>query len=443
VDKTAREVLALQALAATQADEAEVVVRSSAGGLARFSRDLIHQNLAAEGVIVGVRAVSGGRIGTATTTGVDPAALRDAAERAVRLAALAPCDERFPGLPTALPARISADGFSPATASAAPVLRAGAVDAALAIARRERLWAAGYFATAASGVTIANSKGTMQSFDGTEAVVNVKQNAPSSSGFAEAWSFDVARIDAAERAEVAARKALESAAPRAVEPGPWTVILEPPAFGELLTYLADHFSAQSLEEGSSFLCDGFDRPYAAASFTLTDDWSHPLAPSMPFDFEGSPTQRVVLIERGAGKAVVTDSRHAARLGRPNTGHAQLAPNAEGPQATHLVVAPGTRTIEALIASTGRGLLVSRFWYIRTVDRRRTIVTGMTRDGTFLIERGEITCGVRNLRFNQSILEALSAIELGSEQTRTGGYNYSMVVPAAKIEGFTFTSVTDF
>ncbi len=109
----------------------------------------------------------------------------------------------------------------------------------------------------------------------------------------------------------------------------------------------------------------------------------------------------------------------------------------------MVVAPGTKTTEELIAETERGLLVSRFWYIRTVDQRQTIITGMTRDGTFLIEDGKLARGVRNMRFNQSILTALKHVEFSSELARTGGYSYSMVVPTAKIEGFHFTSRTQF
>ena len=164
---------------------------------------------------------------------------------------------------------------------------------------------------------------------------------------------------------------------------------------------------------------------------------------MPFDYEGVAKQRVALFEHGVAKNVVTDSYWAAKLGRPNTGHALPAPNAEGPLPTNVVVAPGTKTTAQLIAETKRGVLVSRFWYIRPVDLRQTIVTGMTRDGTFLIENGQIVRGVRNMRFNQSILTALGTVEFSSELARSATYSYSSVVPAAKIEGFRFTSSTDF
>src|SRR5262249_38318658 len=156
----------------------------------------------------------------------------------------------------------------------------------------------------------------------------------------------------------------------------------------------------------------------------------PLNPGMPFDFEGQPTQRVALIEHGVVRNVVTDSYYAHKLGRPNTGHALPAPNSYGPQARYIAVAGGDKTMEQLISETKRGLLVTRLWYIRPVDMKKAIITGMTRDGTFLIENGKIAGGVRNLRFNHSLLDMLRNAEFASEQRRVGGYHYSIVAPAA-------------
>ena len=164
----------------------------------------------------------------------------------------------------------------------------------------------------------------------------------------------------------------------------------------------------------------------------------------PFDTEGTPTKRVVLLEEGVGRGFVTDTEWAARMHVENTGHyAAEAAFSDGPQARYPVLLPGRRSREELIASTRRGILVSRFWYIRSVDQRKTIVTGMTRDGTFLIEDGKVTRGLRNLRFNAGILALLGACELSNESVRTGGYSYEMVVPAARFERFPFTSVTAF
>ena len=164
---------------------------------------------------------------------------------------------------------------------------------------------------------------------------------------------------------------------------------------------------------------------------------------MPFDYEGRPKSRLALVDAGVVRNVVTDSYYAKKLNRPNTGHALPAPNAFGPQPLNIVIEPGSQSTQELIAQTKRGLLISRFWYIRTVDQKRAIVTGMTRDGTFLIENGKIAGGVRNMRFNQGIVDALRAVAFSNQQRRTGSYGYQMVVPAAKIDKFTFTSTTEF
>ncbi len=209
----------------------------------------------------------------------------------------------------------------------------------------------------------------------------------------------------------AGEKARASAKPRSVDPGEWTVILEPAAFGELLTYVMGHFSAQNFDEGSSFFSGKLDEKFFSRSVTIVDDYSNELAPGMPFDYEAQPKERVLLVDRGVVRNIVTDSYYAKKLGRENTGHALPAPNAFGPHALNVVVEPGAISTDDLIAQTTRGLLVTRFWYIRTVDQKRAIVTGMTRDGTFLIENGRITGGVKNLRFNQSIVEALGRTDV--------------------------------
>jgi PmbA protein len=228
-----------------------------------------------------------------------------------------------------------------------------------------------------------------------------------------------------------------------VEPGAWTVILEPPAFGELVQFLAGHFSAQAYHEGSSFLSERLGEHVMAPGVTIRDDYAHPLHPDAPFDYEGTPKQRTALIEGGIARTVVTDSAWARKLGRPNTGHGLPAPNAQGPYPLDLVVDPGSDSLDELIAGTKRGLLITRLWYVRIVDQRQTILTGMTRDGTFLIENGKIARGVRNLRFNQSLVDALGACTFSNEQQRTGSYGYALVAPAVKFDRFNFASTTDY
>jgi predicted Zn-dependent protease len=443
VDSAQREALAERVLKLSAADETEVMVWSGRNELTRFTHNGVHQNVAESNMALKVRAVAGKRTGVATTNVLDYAALRAVTARALEMAKLAPEDPELPELPRGGATETPEGAYSARTAEASPEVRARMCDALFRTAEDRGYWCAGYVTTSDGGVTVLNSSGARASFDGTDAGLNVKMNAGDSSGFAEGYDNDVTRVDAHAIGKTSAEKAHGSAHPRTVDPGEWTVILEPAAFGELFSYLSDHFSAQSFDEGSSFLSDGLDKPYLGENVGIWDDYAHPLNPGMPFDYEGQPTQRLKLIEKGVAKSVLTDSYWAHKLNRPNTGHALPAPNAYGPQASHLVVEPGSKPVNELIAETRRGLLISRFWYIRTVDQKKAIVTGMTRDGTFLIENGEIAGGVRNMRFNQSIIEALRNCEFSNSLHRTGGYSYSLVVPSVKIDGFRFTSGTDF
>jgi PmbA protein len=438
-----REALAQRVLGMSPADRTEVLISTADAALTRFTHEVSNQNLAAGNVGISVRAVVDRRTGVAQTNRLDDDSLRATVERAVEMAKLSPPDPLAPDLP-GLSHTTAVDGaYDAATAVADANVRAGLCASVFDAAEASGCWSAGFASTSRSGLTIANTSGGLASFDGTDAALNIKMTAADSTGFAESYSTAVGSIDSSAVARTAVDKARGTAAPKEVEPGEWTVVLEPPAVGELLIYLASHFSAQSFHDGSSFCSNGLDRKYFSENFSLRDDFAHPLAPGMPFDYEAHPTQRLALVENGVVRSIVTDSYYAKKLDRENTGHALPAPNAYGPQARNLVVSGGSKSTQQLISETKRGLLVSRFWYIRTVDRKRAIVTGMTRDGTFAIEDGRVTHGVRNLRFNVGIVDLLAACEFSSEQRRTGSYHYSLVSPAAKFERFHFTSVTDF
>lgn len=443
MNKQEREAVARRALDRSSADQTEVRISGSDDALTRFTHGISNQNLVSSNVSIAVRAVVEGRTGVAAANDLSDASIDALLARAREMASFAPRDEGVPTLPAGGTTQVPAGAFVESTASADPSARARVCDAIIAHAEQAQYWCAGYVSSGSDGTTIANSSGALASFDGTSAAVNVKVTATDSTGFAERYTTNFDALDGNEAGARAVELARLSAKPRAVEPGEWTVVLEPPAFGELFTYLAAHFSAQNFSDGSSCFSGGLDRTYFDERVTIFDDFAHPLAPSMPFDYEGQPKSRLPLVEAGVVRNVVTDSYYAKKLDRPNTGHALPAPNAYGPQPLNIVITPGTRSTQELIAQTKRGLLISRFWYIRTVDQKRAIVTGMTRDGTFLIEDGKIAGGVRNMRFNQSIVEALGAVEFSSAQRRTGSFGYQLVVPAAKIDKFTFTSTTEF
>jgi PmbA protein len=443
MDADARRALAARILERSPADATEAIVTSERRALTRFTHEFIHQNVDIENVAIRVRAIVDGRTGVASTNAGTDEAIDAVVKRATEIAAFAPRSNEAPVLAGSADFAVPEAAYVGATAASSPADRAGVAGAIFAQATANDCWCSGYVTTSSGGVTIATTAGALASFDGTECGANVKMTAGDSTGFAERYGTDARVLDGAALGARAARKARTSADPVSVEPGEWTVILEPPAFGELVQFLGDHFSAQSFDEGSSFLSGRLGEGVMGAGVTIRDDYAHALHPDAPFDWEGTPKQRVALIEDGVARTVVTDSAWARKLGRPNTGHGLPAPNASGPYPLDLVVEPGTASIDELIASTKRGLLVTRLWYVRIVDQRKTILTGMKRDGTFLIENGAIVGGVRNLRFNQSLVDALGTCTLSNEQQRTGGYSYALVAPAVKFDRFNFASTTDY
>lgn len=443
MDADGRRALAERVLARSRADATEVTVTSRHRALTRFTHEIVHQNVDQDDVTIRVRAIVDGKTGVASTNVRDDDALAAVAAHAVELAGFAPREETPPELATPVTLAAPPGAWVEATATASADDRARIAAQIFAHAQANQCWSAGYVTTEVSGITLATSAGARLDFDGTEGGANVKMTAADSTGFAERYAADARLLDGDAIGARAASKARASAAPVAVEPGEWTVILEPAAFGELVAFLASHFSAQSFEEGSSFLSGKLGASVMGENVTIRDDYAHPLRPEMPFDWEGSPKQRPALIERGVARTIVTDRAYARKLDRPNTGHGLPAPNAHGPYPLNLVIEPGTASLDELIAGTERGLLVTRLWYVRIVDQLKTILTGMTRDGTFLIERGKIVRGVHNLRFNQSLVDALGACTFANEQNRTGGYSYGMVVPAVKFERFTFASTTAY
>ncbi|HTX04001.1 MAG TPA: TldD/PmbA family protein [Candidatus Acidoferrales bacterium] len=434
--------LAERAIHDGAADGIEALVSEQHNSLTRFTHNSIHQNLDAAQTLVQIRAVVDGRAGWACTNGRDDADLTLARNRAIAQARFAP----KPVVPVRLPDKAAymmpERSYDAATADTSPSARGEAARKIFAVAEQAGAWAAGYVATSASSVVIANSNGVRAAFSGTSAVTNTKCVAPIASGYAEAYSRRFAELDTADVGARAAAKAKDAGELGTPDVGDWTVVVEPPALGELIAFLLPHFSAQRVYEGASFLADGLGRQYMGENVTLLDDYAHPLFATCPFDGEGSPTERVTLIENGIARDFVTDMEWAERLERRNTGH-YISGGADGPYPRAVVVEPGKHSREELIASTKRGILISRFWYIRVVDQRKAIVTGMTRDGTFLIEDGKLKGGLKNLRFNVRILDLLSSCELSDEAVRTGGYAYGMVCPTAKFDRFSVSSVTSY
>jgi predicted Zn-dependent protease len=437
----AYESLLTKALEACDADESEALINGSDAALTRFCDNAVHENVLESNAQLSVRAVIGRRIGVASTNRLDAGGIRDVAARALHIARISAPDERFPGLPRDCGPVLDMPGaWDEATAQASPQARVAAVAQIAGVMRRSGLNAAGYVATRADFLGVANSHGVSRFCRFTDAAVNVKAMGADSSGYAEGFARRLADIDAQQIAERAAGKAVAGRAPADLEPGAYPAVLEPPAFREFLGYLSwIGFGAQPFDQGSSFMSGRIGERVAGRNVTIQDDFAHELGDGMPFDFEGVPRRKVLLIDAGVARDVVYDSYYAAKLGHANTGHALPAPNADGPLPLNIVVAPGTASQEELIAGIERGVLVSRTWYIRLVDQKQTLITGMTRDGFFLIENGSVTRGLKNMRFNESIVGALGRCELACTPVRSESH----VLPAVKIDGFHFTSGTTF
>jgi predicted Zn-dependent protease len=333
--------------------------------------------------------------------------------------------------------------WSEATASLDPQGRAEAVRAITAPATEGGLVSTGYLDTRAGASAVANSKGLFAYTRSTAAALTTTVRTPdgTGSGWAGASHHDWARIDAASLGARAAEKARASRNPAAVEPGRYTVVFEPTAVGNLVQFISFALNARSADEGRSFFSKAgggtkLGMKVVDERVTITSDPFDPDVAGSPFTGEGLPTRRSVWIENGVVKNLNFDRYWAQKKG--------VSPTASGGS---LRMSGGTSSIEEMIASTQRGLLVTRFWYLRPVDQRTILYTGLTRDGTFLIEGGKITRAVKNLRFNDSPVFMLNNVEaLGTpvrvSASEDGGPGQAVMVPPLKVRDFNFTSLSD-
>jgi predicted Zn-dependent protease len=364
-------------------------------------------------------------------------------EQAIALTRLTEPDEE--SLPMAEPAEYrGVDRWSESTAQITPHERATAVAEAIAAVESAGQTAAGIYSNDATEYTLLNSRGVHAHYRETMARFSITAMAGGSSGWAKAGACDYRGVNPLELALTAARKAAQSSAPRELPPGRYTVILEPAAVLDLAGQMFGDFSATAIRDGRSFLNDRIGKRIFGANITIHDDVWHPLQAGAPFDGEGVPRRRLTLVEGGTVREIAYCRQAAAQAGVAPTGHGFPLPNEYGDAPANIVIEGGGSTVEQMVASTERGILVTRLWYIREVDPYGKIFTGMTRDGTFLVEGGQVTAGVRNFRFNQGLMEMLSNVEALSAAVRASGEEtFDMVVPAMRVREFNFTEVTRF
>lgn len=438
--------LCCEALRSSSADQTEVVLIAQDQYLTRFATNYIHQNVGERNVRLAVRAVAGNRTGSAVTSALSPEDIRRTAERALEVARLQPPNPKFKSLPSPGPAGGTAAAtpvFDGQTATYPAAARAEAVADLVALASAEGLEAAGSFTTGAHEVAVANSLGIQVYTAGTTANLTTVVSGAAGSGYADRSAAAVDRIRPLDVAAAAVRKAKTAQHPVALEPGEYTVILEPPAVADVVMFLAFlAFGGLAAQEGRSFMCGRLGTMVMGGNITIWDDGQDPAGLQMPFDFEGVPKQKVMLIDGGVAAGFVHDSATGGEAG--STGHALPAPNIYGPMPTNLFMAPGESTLEDMIASTERGILVTRFHYTNPVHPMQVIITGMTRDGTFLVEDGRISRPVRNLRFTESVPRALSEVTaLSADRKLQAWFFGAALVPAIKIRSFKFTGATEF
>ncbi len=448
----------------SSADEVEVLFSGGSFALTRFANNTIHQNVAEENHTVSVRTVFGGRTARATTNRFDDESLRRVVASSEALARVQHPDPDLLPVPDPREAA-AADESSTAhlpsrhfdeTAAITPQLRADGVKKIVGVAGKHRLTTAGIFSTSDSVEGIFNSRGVNHWHAQTLAEVSITMLGADSSGWQKANSPDVKTLDPLRMAEVAAQKALDSTHPAEIPAGKYTAILEPSAVLDIVGFMFADFSGMAILDQRSFLNGRINDKLFGDSITIWDDVAHPLQTGAPFDGEGMKRIRVPLVQNGVVKQVVFARGTAERMKRSEqkdavgpiaaTGHGFPLPNEIGEMPLNIVFsAPANpQSIAAMIDSTERGVLITRLWYIREVDPYEKIATGMTRDGTFLIENGRVTRGIRNFRFNESLIHMLSNAESMSVPIRSSGEeSFDMVVPAMKIRDFNFTEVTKF
>ncbi len=433
-------------LARSTADQTEVVIQAGDSYLTRFANSTIHQNVAETNADVRVRCVLGKRVGVASTNDLDPRALERSLDHALAIARLQPENPEFQSLPGPLPIA-EVEAFSETTAGCSAEDRARSVRTLCSVAGAAGVQAFGALTTATAELAVANSLGTSAYFLVTYADLNMVAMSDNSAGYSAGLDRDFARLDFEALGREAVEKCVRSRNPRPVDPGEYTVILEPYAAHDLVQMLSSTgFSATAFQEGRSFMVGKIGQQVVDARVSIWDDGLDPEGIPWPFDFEGVPRQKVDLLKGGVASGVVYDSYRAGKEGRASTGHALPAPTPFGPLPLNTFFSRGGATVEEMIASTERGIYVTRFHYTRPVEPARVVVTGMTRDGTFLIEKGEIAHPVKNLRFTQSYLEALNAVEsIGRERRLLMGFmGYGRdSVPALKLSRFNFTGATEF
>jgi len=430
------------------ADQTEAVLLSERSSLTRFSKSSIHQHVAEKNVTLTLRVVKGKRISVLSTNRLDKISLKELLKKAIFLTEVQQPNEDFVSLPTPKPIP-AINTFYKEIRFLTPTRKVNLVKDLLKIVREKGYRASGAFSNGEVELAVVNSLGieAYQSFS--DLFIHLIVENEKSSGYSSLVSRSLDRLDVESIAQEAMEKVSEKE-PLQIEPGEYEVVLEPYAVSDLLSFLGDlGFHALAVQEGRSFFCNRFGEKMVDKKVTIYDDGLDPEGLQIPFDFEGTPKKRVVFFERGVAKEVTHDSFTAGREGKESTGHGLIAPNTSGPIPINLFMEAGESSLKEMIQSVKKGIYITRFHYTNVVEPMAAVITGMTRDGTFLIEEGELKAPLKNLRFTESILRALSRVSAISKERKvcSEGAIYSRrfvtgtVAPAIKVDGFRFSGIS--
>jgi len=430
-----------QALDLSGVDEVEAYLSGQDLALTRFANNAIHQNVVHGDAQLNIRAVIGHQQGRATTNDLSDSGIARAREEARSNALLMPEDPDFRGLPgPRTPAFIAA--YDEPTAGCSPEERADVAGKVCRQADSQSLNAAGFYRTGATERALMNTRGTWAYHRGSFAGLLITARSESSAGWAKGSSWRMKDIEVQDLISEATEKALRGRNPQPIEPGAYTVVLSPYAVDDILGALSSYgMSAQMVQDGRSWMIGLMGKPAMSPLISIWDDGCDLNGRPMPFDAEGVPKQRVGIVTDGVVGEPVYNFYTAGKEGRLSTGH-QGGPTG-GPSASNLFMKPGDQSVDQMIESTERGLFITRFFYTRLVHPTGCVMTGMTRDGTFLIENGKLSHPVKDLRFTQSYVEAMNGVDAVGREIKLlmNEGAFSANVPALKVSSFNFTGVT--
>ncbi|MGD2249077.1 MAG: TldD/PmbA family protein [Candidatus Methanofastidiosia archaeon] len=436
-----------QVIKISTADQVEAYYSGKDWGLTRFANSYIHQHVEENNAELTVRAIFGKKIGKAKTNQLDPKSVKEVVKRAEDIAKAQTEIPDFESLPS--PVKIpSVTGFFKDTAAITPHERVTVVKSCIDIAESKGIEkVSGTHYTGTEELAAMNSLGIEGYFKGTISAFKINAFVDEGTGMAQYFSRNHKELTPEKLTEKASNKALDSRKTEKVPPGTYEVILEEQAACEFIGYLAMMaFGAQAYQEGRSAFSGNIGEKMVDESVSIWDDGLNPEGFPVPFDVEGVPKHKVDIIKNGVANSVVYDSYYAQREDKHSTGHAVDVPAPVGPFPTNLFFKKGSSTTDELISQCDKGILVTRFHYTNPMHRLKTIITGMTRDGTFLIENGEITTGLKNMRFTQNILKALSTVQDISNEWGIYRMEYikaATCAPALHLKEFTFTGSTLF